>query len=66
VAATKNSIPFKYVISGIWFVSAENMRFVKLHFEKDFIMALKGKRLLAGWSQEYLLKVLDGLSSFNF
>jgi len=29
-AAHKNKIPFKYVLTDIWFASAENMRFVKL------------------------------------
>lgn len=44
---SKNKIPFKYVLTDIWFASAENMRFVKLDLEKDFIMALKGNRKVA-------------------
>lgn len=47
LAATKNNIPFKYVLTDIWFASAENMRFVKLGLQKDFIMALKGNRNVA-------------------
>lgn len=43
-AVYKNKIPFKYVLTDIWFASAENMRFVKLDLKKDFIMALKGNR----------------------
>lgn len=46
-AVHKNQIPFKYVLTDIWFASAENMRFVKLDLEKDFIMALKGNRKAA-------------------
>ena len=43
----KNKIPFKYVLTDIWFASAENMCFVKLDLRKDFIMALKSNRKVA-------------------
>jgi len=43
----KNQIPFKYVLTDIWFASAENMCFVKLDLQKDFIMALKSNRKVA-------------------
>jgi hypothetical protein len=46
-AVCRNRIPFKYVLNDIWFASAENMRFVKLDLEKDFIMALKSNRKVA-------------------
>jgi len=46
-AVFRNKIPFRYVLNDIWFASAENMRFVKLDLEKDFIMALKGNRKVA-------------------
>jgi len=46
-ATHKNKIPFKYVLNDLWFASAENMRFVKLDLEKDFIMALKSNRKVA-------------------
>lgn len=46
-AVFRNKIPFKYVLNDIWFASAENMRFVKLDLEKDFIMALKSNRKVA-------------------
>ncbi|GAB4580697.1 MAG: hypothetical protein Fur0022_34390 [Anaerolineales bacterium] len=42
-----NKIPFTYVLTDIWFASAENMCFVKLDLQKDFIMALKGNRKVA-------------------
>jgi hypothetical protein len=43
----QNQIPFKYVLNDLWFASAENMRFVKLDLEKEFIMALKSNRKVA-------------------
>lgn len=46
-AVQKNKVPFKYVLTDIWFASAENMCFVKLDLKKDFIMALKGNRKAA-------------------
>ena len=46
-AVMKNKILFKYVLNDSWFASAENMRYVKLDLEKDFIMALKSNRKLA-------------------
>lgn len=42
-----NQIPFCYVLNDLWFASAENMRFVKLDLEKEFIMALKSNRKVA-------------------
>jgi hypothetical protein len=46
-AVCQNQIPFKYVLTDIWFASAENMRFVKLDLQKDVIMALKSNRNVA-------------------
>lgn len=46
-AVHRNKIPFKYVLTDIWFASAENMCFVKLDLQKDFIMALKNNRKVA-------------------
>ena len=43
----QNQIPFHYVLNDIWFASAENMRFVKLDLEKEFVMALKSNRKVA-------------------
>lgn len=45
--AVWNQIPFRYVLNDLWFASAENMRFVKLDLEKEFIMALKSNRKVA-------------------
>jgi hypothetical protein len=44
VQAVKNQIPFKYALNDIWFASAENMNFVKITLEKEFVMPLKGNR----------------------
>ena len=43
----QNQIPFRYVLNDLWFASAENMRFVKLDLEKEFVMALKANRKIA-------------------
>jgi hypothetical protein len=45
--AVRNQIPFCYVLNDLWFASAENMRFVRLALEKEFIMALKSNRKVA-------------------
>ena len=46
-AVHQNKIPFEYVLTDIWFASAENMCFVKLDLRKDFVMALKSNRKVA-------------------
>ena len=43
----KNQILFGYVLADTWFASAENMRFVKLDLDKDFIFPLKTNRKVA-------------------
>jgi hypothetical protein len=44
---TFHRIAFKYVLNDLWYASAENMCFVKLDLEKEFIMALKANRKVA-------------------
>ena len=46
-AVCDNQIPFRYVLNDLWFASAENMRFVKLDLQKEFIMGLKSNRKVA-------------------
>ena len=45
--AVKNQIPFTYALNDIWFASAENMNFVKITLQKEFVMPLKGNRKVA-------------------
>ncbi len=45
--AFQNQIVFTYVLSDIWFASAENMKFVKTTLKKEFVMPLKGNRKVA-------------------
>lgn len=45
--AFQNQIVFTYVLSDIWFASAENMKFVKTTRKKEFVMPLKGNRKVA-------------------
>lgn len=45
--AVRNQIPFRYVLNDLWFASAENMRFIKITLEKEFVMPLKGNRKIA-------------------
>jgi hypothetical protein len=52
-AICKNKIPFAYELNDLWFASAENMRFVKLDLQKEFIMALKSNRKAAVSEEEH-------------
>jgi hypothetical protein len=45
--AVTNHIPFRYVLTDVWFAAAETMRFVKITLEKDFIVPLKRNRKVA-------------------
>jgi hypothetical protein len=45
--AVKNQIVFTYILSDIWFASAENMKFVKNTLKKEFVMPIKGNRKVA-------------------
>src|SRR5437016_3162450 len=45
--ACKNQIVFRFVLNDVWYASAENMRFVKVELERDFIMPLKTNRKVA-------------------
>jgi hypothetical protein len=41
------NMPFRYVLSDMWYASAENMKFIKQELEHDFIMPLKSNRNVA-------------------
>ncbi len=47
MAAQGNRIPFKYVLSDVWYSAADNMMFIKHDLKKDFIMPLKANRKVA-------------------
>ena len=45
--AAVNQIPFCYVLTDVWFASAENMMFIKHEVKKDFVMPVKTNRNIA-------------------
>lgn len=45
--AVHNQVPFQYVLNDVWFASADNMKYVKRDFKKEFIMPLKRNRKVA-------------------
>ncbi len=45
--AITNQIPFRFCLFDVWFASAENMKFIKLEKQKDFICPLKANRKIA-------------------
>jgi len=46
-AVIRNQIPFKYVLSDVWYSAADNMMFIKHDLKKDFVMPLKANRKVA-------------------
>jgi hypothetical protein len=46
-SAKRNQIPFRYVLSDVWYSAAENMLFIKHDLDKEFIMPLKANRKVA-------------------
>jgi hypothetical protein len=42
-----NQVKLKYVLFDIWFSSKENMEFIKLELQKDFVCAIKDNRTVA-------------------
>jgi hypothetical protein len=45
--AVQNQIPFRYVLSDVWYSSAENMMFIQHTLGKDFVMPIKSNRKVA-------------------
>lgn len=45
--ASCNQVPFRYVLSDVWYSAAENMMFIKHELSKDFVMPLKANRKVA-------------------
>ncbi len=46
-ACVQNRLKFSWILADIGFTSTENMEHLKQTRQKDFIMALKGNRLVA-------------------
>jgi len=49
----KNSVKFSYVLADIWYASADNMIFINRTLQKNFIMPVKGNRLVALSEMDY-------------
>lgn len=45
--AHTNQIPFRYVLSDVWYASSDNMMCIKHSVGKDFVMPLKANRKVA-------------------
>jgi len=45
--AVENQIPFRYVLSDVWFSAADNMMLVKRGLQRDFVMPIKSNRKVA-------------------
>lgn len=43
----QNQVLYKYVLADNWYSSSENMKFIKLDLNKDFIMSIKSNRKVA-------------------
>lgn len=56
VRSCVKNMPFRYVLSpaygGMWYASAENMKFIKQELERHFIMPLKSNRNVALSAQD--------------
>lgn len=44
LTCVKNGLPFRYVLNDAWFAAAENMVYVKVTLQKEFVMPLKENR----------------------
>ena len=47
-ACVRNQLRFRYMLNDSWYASVDNMKVVKSDLERDFIMALKSNRKVAG------------------
>lgn len=45
--AVQNQIQFRYVLTDVWFASAENMMFINHDMKKSFVMPVKANRNIA-------------------
>lgn len=49
----QNNLKFRFVLFDIWFSSKENMCYIKVTHNKDFVCALKANRLVALSEEDY-------------
>jgi hypothetical protein len=52
VRSCMKNMPFRYILSDVWYVSAENMKFIKQKLQRDFVMPLKSNRKVALTAQD--------------
>ncbi|KJR40468.1 transposase, IS4 family protein, partial [Candidatus Magnetoovum chiemensis] len=47
IVCERNRLLYRYILSDSWFASAENMGFIKVTLNKEFVMAIKDNRTVA-------------------
>ena len=52
VRCSAKNMPFRYVLSDVWYACAENMKFIKQDLRRHFIMPLKSNRCIALSAQD--------------
>jgi hypothetical protein len=45
--SVRNKLPFRYVLSDVWYASTENMNFIRKTLKRHFVMPLKSNRKIA-------------------
>jgi len=64
-AACQNNLIFKYVLTDNWFSSAENMKFIKISCNRDFIMGLKSNRIVTLSEEDKKIGKFVGIDSLE-
>ncbi len=57
--AVRNQIQFRYVLTDVWFASAENMMFIRHDMKKSSVMPVKADRNIALRKNEFLRNYAD-------
>ena len=52
VRSSAKNMHFRYVLSDVWYASAENMKFIKQDLKRHFVMPLKSNRRIALSAQD--------------
>lgn len=45
--SVRNKLPFRYILSDVWYASTENMNFIRKTLKRHFVMPLKSNRKVA-------------------